>query len=159
MFIFFLTNFWASSPSICANCLIFLLSKFVVGSSSARMPQSQKHSASARRMISEARTRWPALARPRIFKVAPSARRITTSKSKHKNSRKYKNAIESGFLFLFKIKCFIEIWLKNGNHEEIPAFVMMNTHFSMWKCTNYSQKFFWLQLTSALDRHFRHWQK
>ena len=53
--------------SACANPALFNSSRFVVGSSSARIPQFRQNvSARARRMTMHARTLWPAEQRPRI---------------------------------------------------------------------------------------------
>jgi hypothetical protein len=79
--LFKIPYFCARFPSIVENCLTFLLSRFVVGSSSAKIPQSQKHSAKASRIMSDAKTLCPALARPLMVKVAPSFRFITTEYS------------------------------------------------------------------------------
>lgn len=60
------------SPSARASPALFSVSKLVVGSSSASTPQfTQKVSASAKRMTSEASTFCPALQRPRMSISVP----------------------------------------------------------------------------------------
>lgn len=78
---------WTHSTSACARDSILSLSRLVVGSSRARIPQlRQKVSASARRMIREANTcahprfrnrLWHRTRRPRNHRLVPSDQRCS----------------------------------------------------------------------------------